>query len=134
MTHPIEPTTRARAQTSRASVDAMIVQIAEQHGCTVADVRSYSKEPHHVDARRACYLWLREQGWSLVRIARLFDRDHTSVLHLVRGREWARQKWQQIKAGRKAKAAGLPAPNERTRLRAENERLRALVISLGGTP
>jgi hypothetical protein len=52
-----------------------------------ADVRGERRLGYVVEARRACYLALVEHlpKWSIARIARFMNRDHSTLLHALRG-------------------------------------------------
>jgi hypothetical protein len=56
-------------------------------GVTEKDVRGERRLGHYVEARRACYLALVEHlpKWSIARIARFMNRDHSTLLHALRG-------------------------------------------------
>lgn len=54
--------------------------IAHLHGMTLEEVMRKEKFRVHVAARRDCYAYLREQGWSYPEIGGLFKLDHTTVM------------------------------------------------------
>lgn len=54
--------------------------IAHLHGMTFEDTLRKEKFRVHVLARRDCYAYLREQGWSYPEIGALFGRDHSTVM------------------------------------------------------
>jgi hypothetical protein len=55
-------------------------------GVTEEHVRGPRRLGHYVEARRACYLALVEHlpKWSIARIARFMNRDHSTLLHALR--------------------------------------------------
>jgi hypothetical protein len=78
--------------TPRDVVKALVKRVAEEHGCTFAEVMSECRhrggqpspdKPAHKDvvgARWAAMRAVRDQfGWSTIRIGKLFNRDNSSV-------------------------------------------------------
>jgi chromosomal replication initiation ATPase DnaA len=65
----------------------------EEQELSIADLKRQDRRAHVMDARRKVAGYLREHGWSLERIADYMDRDHTTVLNLLRpkGKPWARR-------------------------------------------
>lgn len=65
---------------------AVIEEVAERHGVPLRHVLSRRRDRHIVAARHAAIRELRERfdGDSLPNIARLFNRDHTSIVHALR--------------------------------------------------
>lgn len=63
----------------------LIRQVAAGHGFTVAQVLGTSRAADLVRARWACMaaVWL-EFGDGVTALGRLFNRDHTSVMHALR--------------------------------------------------
>lgn len=81
------------AAITRANLDA----IANGYGLTLDALKEHrgprsEGERRRVEARRACYLYLREKGWSFPRIAALFDRDHSAVIYAIRPKRSAARK------------------------------------------
>lgn len=62
-----------------------IEQVALWHGVPVSDVLSRKRDARTYAARRDVILHLHERNWSSKRIGRLLQRDHSTVLHAVRG-------------------------------------------------
>lgn len=62
----------------------LIEAIAEKHGVTRDDIISHGRKPAMVKARGEAML-LVYCGWPMTytEVGRLFDRDHTSVIHLI---------------------------------------------------
>ena len=58
----------------------------EAQGLTMAQLKSASRTPRMVEARRRVSKYLRAHGWSYPEIGRFIDRDHTTVMHLCEGR------------------------------------------------
>lgn len=59
-------------------------------GITMEELREDNRLQHMVEARRRIAAYLRAHHWSLTRIGHFLDRDHTTVLHLLRkGVGWA---------------------------------------------
>lgn len=57
--------------------------IAHLHGMTFQDTLRKERFRVFVDARRDCYAYLREQGWSYPEIGALYGRDHTTVMYAL---------------------------------------------------
>lgn len=67
---------------------ALLDEAAQAEELTVAEILKKTKRPECVRARRYVMVQLRERGWSLTRIARVFGFDHTTVIHnLAKARE-----------------------------------------------
>jgi chromosomal replication initiation ATPase DnaA len=72
---------------SRAPIGAaaaIIAEVAKQHGLTPEHLREHRRVPAYIEARREVYVRLSALGWSSVRIARLFDLDHSTILYALR--------------------------------------------------
>lgn len=54
--------------------------IAHLHGMTFQDTLRKERFRVFVAARRDCYAYLREQGWSFPEIGALYNRDHTTIM------------------------------------------------------
>ena len=74
----------AVAAAGRLRFMADIEQIASAAGVTVDQVRGSSRTHELVEVRRIIAAYLRRRGCSLPEIGRLLDRDHTSVMNLLR--------------------------------------------------
>ena len=81
----------ARAEIARTRIASqgvarqIIAAVAKEHGVTVAEIVGHRRSTWIVAARwEAIKRVSLETGWSLPRIGRVFDRDHTSVLHALR--------------------------------------------------
>ena len=70
----IGPTVRAAAERAAAENEISIEEVFEK-----------TKRPECVRARRMVMFELRDAGWSLSRIGRVFDYDHTTILYHTRG-------------------------------------------------
>lgn len=57
--------------------------IASLHGMTFETTLRKERFRVFVNARRDCYAYLREQGWSYPEIGALYGRDHSSVMHAL---------------------------------------------------
>lgn len=57
-----------------------LASVAAKHGFTVERLRGPGKFRTLVNARKDCYAYLRDRGWSLPKIGRHFNRDHTTVI------------------------------------------------------
>ena len=66
--------------TSRKLIDAARAVVAE-HGATLAEVCSRSRQSQVVEARQELWRALEETGMSQSAIGRLFKRDHSTVHH-----------------------------------------------------
>lgn len=71
-------TARQRAVLSPALV---LARAAEDHGYSVADLRGPERTYRVNAARRTACVRLRALGLSVLEIARLLDRDHTTVVY-----------------------------------------------------
>jgi tryptophanase len=71
-------------------IAAVVGNVAGSFGLTLDQLRSRDRRPQLVRVRQAVMRALHEQaGLSSVQIGRLLDRDHTTVLHALRGRTHA---------------------------------------------
>lgn len=68
----------------RLSADSIIADAAGRHGITSEDITGRLRLKHIVAARAEVCLRLRAQQWSYPAIARVLDRDHSTVMALVR--------------------------------------------------
>jgi chromosomal replication initiation ATPase DnaA len=66
--------------------------IASLHGFTLKRLINEGKFGKLCVARKDCYAYLREQGWSYPEIGGLFNRDHTTVLYALEPEERQRAK------------------------------------------
>jgi len=64
----------------------LIAEIAEQHDVSLADVIGPSRFRHIINARFAAIRAVRQRypEMSLPQLGRLFNRDHTTILHALR--------------------------------------------------
>lgn len=63
-------------------------RIARKHGCTVEELPGRKLQRHYVAARRDAALHLSEElGWSSTAIGSLLDRDHSSILSMLKKKE-----------------------------------------------
>jgi chromosomal replication initiation ATPase DnaA len=61
----------------------LVAKVAEQHGCTVADIMG--KQRRHKEARWEAWLAVQQEfGDGFAPLGRLFKRDHTSIMHGLR--------------------------------------------------
>ena len=65
----------------------MLLPIMKKHCVFWSEVMSDQRQKIYTDARQEMYIRLRVEGWSYTRIARLFNRDHTTILSGVRSWE-----------------------------------------------
>lgn len=70
-------------------------QLLAEHGTTLDEVCSYTRDAAVVFARQELVLFLRSEGWSLPAIGDLLGRDHTTVLHAERQAISRRQRAEQ---------------------------------------
>jgi len=68
------------AMTPRERISAM----AEARGYSLDELKSHKRNTRIVRARDEIALYLRQQGWSLAQIGKAVNRDHTSVLDMLR--------------------------------------------------
>ena len=82
-----------RASTLKAG-HLFAAEIAAVHGFTLEELQTHCRIRRAVHARWACWHALRSAPyrWSLPRIAKLFNHDHTSVLYGLRAVERERQR------------------------------------------
>jgi len=63
----------------------IVARVAEKHGLTIGDIRGKSRLQAHVDARweaiQAVRLAFPDD--SLTQLGRLFNRDHTTIMHAL---------------------------------------------------
>ena len=62
----------------------VIRRIERAHGVTLEQMQGPQRYRPIVRARWALIAALRERGWSLLRIGRFMNRDHTTVLYALR--------------------------------------------------
>jgi chromosomal replication initiation ATPase DnaA len=74
----------AVAAARRLRFETDVEQIASAAGVTVDQVRGSSRAPALVEVRRIIAAYLRRRGCSLPEVGRFLNRDHTSVMHLLR--------------------------------------------------
>jgi hypothetical protein len=73
-------------------VKQIIQEYTEETGYTLADLKSARRQQPLVDARQELYWQIyKNTNWSLPRIGKLFNKDHTTVLHGVRKVERRKQ-------------------------------------------
>lgn len=65
-----------------------IAKVAFWHGVSVDEVISRNRKPHLVAARRDCAVYLHNRGKSFLQIGRILERERTTVINLVWGKEW----------------------------------------------
>jgi chromosomal replication initiation ATPase DnaA len=66
------------------SFRALVAEIAEKEGVTVAQLLSRTRKEPVPQVRWKVFAALNERGWSLPMIARRFGMNHTSVLYGLR--------------------------------------------------
>ena len=69
----------------------LLAPVAHAHGIDVSLLLSRQGRRLHYPARQAAYRRLRSLGWSYTKIARLFDRDHSTICCAVRTRPSVRR-------------------------------------------
>lgn len=71
-----------------------ILEICKRHGVTKQEMLSETYRICFQHARAEVYMMLRNRGWSLPRIGKLFNRHHTSIMHAINNysplSEWER--------------------------------------------
>lgn len=65
---------------------AVVAAFAALHGVTAADIRGRGRQAHIARARHAVWRELRRLGWSYPAIGAAFQRDHSTVMQVLRGR------------------------------------------------
>jgi chromosomal replication initiation ATPase DnaA len=66
----------------RVSHQRIIFDVAEKHGCSVVNMLSPCRDTVFVNARQEAYRRLRDElGYSYPKIAKIFSRDHSTVVH-----------------------------------------------------
>lgn len=80
--HPQMPSV-ARVTTPKERALSIVRRVAEEHGVAPSAIFGESRVKHVMLARRAAMVAIatEQPEWSVVRIGRLFNRDHTTVLH-----------------------------------------------------
>lgn len=71
---------RAMSDQTRASIRAVL----DAYGATWFDLIRRDRARRYRSARRALYWLLHCRNWSLPRIGRLCNRDHTTILYALR--------------------------------------------------
>lgn len=66
----------------------MLLPFLKKHGVVWSEMVANRREKVLTLARQEMYTVLRRSGWTYTRIARLFNRDHTSVL-------WGVRRWEE---------------------------------------
>lgn len=80
-----DPIREALRNSTTARAKEMLLAIAEKHGVTVQEIIGRRRFSNLIAARfEAVYEITKATGWSLPRIGRLFNRDHTTILHCLR--------------------------------------------------
>lgn len=54
----------------------------------ISNLSSTTRERKYVDARKVYSKILRERGWSLCKIARSIEKDHTTIIHYLKEMKW----------------------------------------------
>lgn len=67
---------------------AMLLPFLKKHGVIWSEMVTDRREKVLTLARQEMYTVLRKSGWTYTKIARLFNRDHTSVL-------WGVRRWEE---------------------------------------
>lgn len=70
--------------TPREAIMRRLEAIAERRGVPMSLIMSDRRYSKVARARWEMWAMLRDDGWSLPRIAAFFDRDHTTVLHGIK--------------------------------------------------
>ncbi len=68
---------------SRIGVFDKLVELAKEHHVSLDDILSDSRSKSVMQARLACYAYLRGLGMSYPEIGKLMLRDHTTVLYAL---------------------------------------------------
>jgi len=80
---------RPKVEVVRSPVQAVIAVIAERHGITVKEMMARSRAGRLVKARHEAIVTVATtctvggERMSLAQIGRIFQRDHTSILHVL---------------------------------------------------
>ena len=83
----------------------IIAEVADEFKVFPSDIIAHKKKPKYVSARhKAMYRARQETDASYLKLARIFKRDHTTVIHGVRGWE-ARLDGKQYKRAKRADGA-----------------------------
>jgi chromosomal replication initiation ATPase DnaA len=75
----------ARRQTPAFDWRQMARRICDHHEVQLKDVLTGSRARHLVYVRWQIMFELRQRGWSFAQIGRAFGRDHSAVMHGVKG-------------------------------------------------
>lgn len=70
---------------SNKNAEAVVTTVADYSGVPAEDILSSDRSAHLVRLRTIIFLALRGMGWSYPRIAKQFNRDHTTVRHACLG-------------------------------------------------
>jgi chromosomal replication initiation ATPase DnaA len=66
-------------------IDEILEEVTKNYSCTVQQLRSPQRASHLVKARRRVSRKLRQQGMSYPQIGRVLNKDHTTIIHHLRG-------------------------------------------------
>jgi chromosomal replication initiation ATPase DnaA len=77
---------RLKARMEQGGVRGIIAEVALEHRVTVEDILGHGRSAPLVEARHKAIIEvaIRRPAFSLSQIGRCFNRDHTSVLHVLR--------------------------------------------------
>jgi len=82
--HLVEQYRNGPVNQKRATAKSVIALVAAKHGITTADLMSVTRKKNIVEARQeAMYRIKVSTGYSVLEIARLFSKDHTTILHAI---------------------------------------------------
>jgi chromosomal replication initiation ATPase DnaA len=100
----LPPPTEILLELERRGLAGLATRVADLHGVDVLAMLGHRRFRELSRARQVLWAVLATRGWSLSRIARVFDRDHTTVLVGVR-----RVTPEQIAAVESDRPADMPA-------------------------
>ena len=91
--HELRVATAMAARYRRDQGEPLLEEVAGIFGVSVASLRKKDRRAVLADARAVVAFLLRERGWTLMEIAGLLERDHSTVHHLIRRvkRSWELQ-------------------------------------------
>jgi chromosomal replication initiation ATPase DnaA len=66
-------------------IDEILEEVTKNYSCTVQQLRSRQRASNLVKARRRVSRRLRQHGMSYPKIGRVLNKDHTTIMHHLRG-------------------------------------------------
>ena len=82
--HLMEQYRKGPVNQKRATAHSLVELVAAKHGITTKELMSPTRKKNIVEARQeAMYRIKVSTGYSILEIARFFNKDHTTILHAI---------------------------------------------------